>query len=485
MHLLYKQASDALEKCLDGKASVKSACLSQEVQNKRATYAITVECLKYRTILQALAADTGLAAAFPDIRSSVLYVLIFELLLSKSKKLRGGGVPIRAVLSYESQLRAELQSTMEAQDAKTHTDLLPDRPRLRAAADWPRYARVNTLHTTVDDVVAQFVQEGYNLCETVSRATICRAEPKNFGRDDLLNDLLQFGPGTDLHDHALVNGGRLILQDKASCFPAHVLQPARGSHVIDACAAPGNKTSHAAAFTGLGGKVFAFDLSKKRCQLLQNRMRQAGATNVQAKCFDFLKIDPKDRKYANVQYILLDPSCSGSGMVDTQGITDLADAPVNDARLARLAEFQLEVITHAFKFPACVRVSYSTCSIHSIENEDVVAAACERGAESGWQLANCLDGWARRGEGWSGAEMCVRANPIEDRTNGFFVACFERPPEMAAELVVQEVDAQSTAGSKRKRENKEPKSSIPAPIVPSSQKTKRKKGKPNVPIKRR
>jgi len=292
MHLLYKQASDALEKCLDGKASVKSACLAQDVQNKRATYAITVECLKYRCVLQALVDDTGLGAAFPEIRPCVLYVLVFELLLSRSKKLRGGGVPIRAVLGYETQLRAGLQSAMDAKDAKTHADLLPDRPRLRAAVSWPRYARVNLLQTTVDDVVAHFVAEGYKLCELVSKSTICREEPKNFGRDDLLDDLLQFSPGLDLHDHPFVSGGKLILQDKASCFPAHVLQPAPGSHVIDACAAPGNKTSHAAALTGLTGKVFAFDLSKKRCQLLQNRMKQAGATNVHARCFDFLKIDP-------------------------------------------------------------------------------------------------------------------------------------------------------------------------------------------------
>jgi len=145
------------------------------------------------------------------------------------------------------------------------------------------------------------------------------------------------------------------------------------------------------------------------------------------------------------------------------------------------------VIAHAFKFPACVRVSYSTCSIHSIENEDVVAAACEQGAELGWRLANCLSGWERRGEGWEGAEMCVRANPIEDRTNGFFVACFERPAEMASELIVQEEEPkikQATPGAKRKRRNNKETKPVPAAIVPSSKKAKRKRGKANAPIKR-
>ncbi|KAI5128044.1 28S Rrna (Cytosine-C(5))-Methyltransferase [Manis pentadactyla] len=70
---------------------------------------------------------------------------------------------------------------------------------------------------------------------------------KRFLLDPLLPELLVFPVQTDLHQHPLYQAGHLILQDKASCLPAMLLAPPPGAHVIDACAAPGNKASHLAA----------------------------------------------------------------------------------------------------------------------------------------------------------------------------------------------------------------------------------------------
>jgi putative methyltransferase len=59
--------------------------------------------------------------------------------------------------------------------------------------------------------------------------------------------------------------------------------------------------------------VFAFDKNAKRLSTLKKLVSKAGATCVYAECKDFLSVKPYDDMYRNVEYILVDPSCSGSG----------------------------------------------------------------------------------------------------------------------------------------------------------------------------
>ena len=143
--------------------------------------------------------------------------------------------------------------------------------------------------------------------------------------DPLLPELLVFPAQTDLHDHPLYQAGHLILQDKASCLPAMLLAPPPGSHVIDACAAPGNKTSHLAALLKNQGKIFAFDQDAKRLASMATLLARAGVSCCELAEQDFLAVSPSDQRYCQVQYILLDPSCSGSGEMagsTAQGPTD-------------------------------------------------------------------------------------------------------------------------------------------------------------------
>lgn len=79
--------------------------------------------------------------------------------------------------------------------------------------------------------------------------------------------------------------------------------------------------------------------------------------------------------WETIDYILLDPTCSGSGIRNRNEDHE----PIDEERVARLAVLQIRMIAFALtKFPRVKRVTYSTCSIHSQENEQVVEAILDQ-----------------------------------------------------------------------------------------------------------
>ena len=254
--------------------------------------------------------------------------------------------------------------------------------------------------------------------------------------DKHIPDLLAFVPNEDLTKTKAYRDGLIILQDKASCFPAYLLGPsAGGMDVIDACAAPGNKTTHIAAIAQsckprTATKVYACELDRRRAETLQSMMTKAGADrSVVVKAGqDFLKLDPMQPRWNNVGSILLDPSCSGSGIIGrddeftvtlpkaenftnaktskkrkrTAPLTTRADISQTEdnevvaeetprdsnTRLESLSHFQLKLLLHTFRFPRVTRITYSTCSVHDEENEHVVMKALlsSIAIDRGWKI---------------------------------------------------------------------------------------------------
>eukprot|EP01047_Picozoa_sp_COSAG01_P107889 COSAG01_NODE_36861_length_511_cov_30.468447_2_plen_76_part_01 len=70
---------------------------------------------------------------------------------------------------------------------------------------------------------------------------------------------------------------------------------------------------------------------------------QRGVQNVCATAGDFAEVDPQSPTYASVTHVLLDPSCSSSGM-STRPTTDPAE-------IAALVRNQIRLIQHAMSFP--------------------------------------------------------------------------------------------------------------------------------------
>jgi 25S rRNA (cytosine2278-C5)-methyltransferase len=123
------------------------------------------------------------------------------------------------------------------------------------------------------------------------------------------------------------------------------------------------------------GQIFAFDRDQVRLKRLQDNVNRLKCKNISAVCQDFLTIDVHDPKYQNVRGLIVDPSCSGSGIV-SRGDQFLPQSQKDEndqkERLHNLSEFQVKILQKALSFPSAQFVVYSTCSIHEIENEEVV-----------------------------------------------------------------------------------------------------------------
>ena len=300
-------------------------------------------------------------------------------------------------------------------------------------AQRPRWVRINTVQTSLGQQLnTTFV--GFTRVDSLEGLS---ATTPTILIDAHVPNLIAVCPRWQVSNLPEYRKGSLILQDKASCFPALLLDPRSDSVCLDACAAPGNKTTHLAALMSAHGhsrgavRVWACERDTSRAKILDRMIQLAGANGlVNVKTGqDFLGIDPSNCPWNDVTHLLLDPSCSGSGIVgrdeelhvdlpsivpaETNGrpakgqkksktkssISSLSKevALINNreerkdllkARLSSLSSFQLRLLVHAFNFPKAERITYSTCSNYAEENEHVVIKAllAPIAKERGWRI---------------------------------------------------------------------------------------------------
>lgn len=395
---------------------------------------------------------------------------------------------------------------------------------------YPRWVRINNIRTTLEEQLSttfKSYRRVNSLAQLASEDEVesRKPEPRLF-IDPNIPDLVAVPFGADFTASSAYKNGEIILQDKASCFPAYLLLGDRGpsdpweGDLIDGCAAPGNKTTHLASLmakqhkdsTNNKQRIFSMDASTMRSKTLQKMVGLAGADSVTVlQGQDFLALDPEDERFENVTGLLLDPSCSGSGIIGrddvpqftlptpavskapkshgkkrkrpdnddevdgeqskaTVGVpqaaptdeNDILDGTIDPDRLTKLSSIQARIVEHALSFPNATHVTYSTCSIHLIENEGVVARilSSQVAQERGWRLLrrdeqpDGLRRWNKRGvreelpaqgeTGPSGTvdlpdealDACIRSwQGDAEGLGGFFVAGFVRDPDHVAPVL--------------------------------------------------
>jgi 16S rRNA (cytosine967-C5)-methyltransferase len=163
--------------------------------------------------------------------------------------------------------------------------------------------------------------------------------------------------------------GRFQVQGEASQLVVYLLDPQPGEHILDACAAPGGKTTHIAELMDDTGEITATDISAKGLQKVEEN-----AKRLKVKSIRTVQADVSKRFNENLgrpfDRILVDAPCSGFGTLRSHPEIRWNRG---EADIKRLNDLQKKIFTNAASYlkPGGVLV-YSTCTLIDDENENVV-----------------------------------------------------------------------------------------------------------------
>ncbi|THH29986.1 hypothetical protein EUX98_g4196 [Antrodiella citrinella] len=244
----YFEAGNVLDKLDAKQGSIKSVLATLPEKDRKRTAAAVIETLKYKAVLNDVIDAAKLLKEEKKLKSrNLTLVLVHDLLLSGG--IQAGDGPLKqAILRHKTRLQSEFTRIKIKHGVKSTSELAQTGDERSAAI--PRYIRVNTTCWTVDEAVKEFISRGFVLSGSFE-------DKKGFCTDEHISNLLLFPSDSQWVEDKLYTTGKIILQDKASCFPAQILAPPALSNavVIDATAAPGNKTSHLSALMKGKGKA--------------------------------------------------------------------------------------------------------------------------------------------------------------------------------------------------------------------------------------
>lgn len=172
----------------------------------------------------------------------------------------------------------------------------------------------------------------------------------------------------DLYELDLLKEGKIYMQSLSSMLPPIIMEPKEHEDILDMAAAPGGKTTEIAALTNNNSKITAVEFNKIRAEKLRYNIKKQGCTKVYVLEADSKKLDD----FFKFDNILLDAPCSGSGTLDFNN--DRTFKYFTEKLIKKSSETQFELLKKALTIlkPGKTMI-YSTCSILSIENEDVVS----------------------------------------------------------------------------------------------------------------
>ena len=167
----------------------------------------------------------------------------------------------------------------------------------------------------------------------------------------------------------LLETGCYQIQDEAAQLVAHIVDPQPGERVLDACAAPGAKTTHLGQLMRNRGQIYAFDTNPVRLKRVREACRRMGITNVTVLERDSTQLIPLLGGQL-FDAVLVDAPCTGWGTIRRNPDIKWRTTPQDITRLSSLQIRLLRNMARVVRKGG--RIVYTTCTIYEEENERVI-----------------------------------------------------------------------------------------------------------------
>lgn len=239
--------------------------------------------------------------------------------------------------------------------------------------------RISLKYSMPEWIVKKFCDE-YGEEETANICQNLNLRPNISVRINRLKGKMDLGEKGILEDFRTITGtknitktkeyieGNITIQDEAAGLSSFVLAPKEGEIVLDACSAPGGKTTYLAELMHNKGKIVAWDIYEERLKQVEQNAKRLGIDIIQTEVHDATKL--KEEYVEKFDKILLDVQCLGLGVIRRK-----PDIKWNrqEEDIKEISDIQFNILKTCSKYlKKNGTLVYSTCSMLKEENDAII-----------------------------------------------------------------------------------------------------------------
>ena len=218
-----------------------------------------------------------------------------------------------------------------------------------------------------------------------------------------------------VHDLPGFAQGLVSVQDCAAQMAAKLLDAQPGERILDACAAPGGKTSHILERCPKVGELVAVDVEPLRITRIEQNLERLGqhATLVRAD----LSQSSQWWDGKHFDRILLDAPCSATGVIRRHPDIKWHRRP---EQLATIVATQAQILEHLWPLLAPGgKLLYATCSVLPQENNEQITTFLGRHSDAHTTDLGIATVQDAHTPGW-------QILPGDNNMDGFYYACITK-----------------------------------------------------------